>query len=46
MKTNTKRFLLILASALPAIVGTSCGTVSGFGHDVEEVGDRIQKAGN
>jgi len=45
MKTSTKRIvILILASALTALFGSSCGTVRGFGRDVEKTGDHIEHA--
>ncbi len=45
MKTSRKNLiLLILASALFAAIGTSCGTVHGFGNDVENTGDHIKAA--
>jgi predicted small secreted protein len=43
MKTSTKRILaLILTSALFALFGSSCGTVRGFGKDVEKTGEHIE----
>lgn len=45
MKTSQKRtIILILASALLVAFSTSCGTVRGFGRDVESVGDGIEHA--
>lgn len=45
MKTPTKRItLLILASALAVAFSTSCGTVRGFGQDVENVGENIEES--
>lgn len=45
MKTSTKRLaVLVLASALTALFSSGCGTVHGFGHDVEKVGDHIEHA--
>lgn len=43
MKTSLKRtVILILASALAVVFSTSCGTVRGFGRDVETVGENIE----
>ena len=45
MKTNYKRTItFLIASALFAFFGTSCGTVNGFGHDVQHVGGEIKEA--
>ena len=45
MKTPYQRtILLILASALLALFGASCGTVRGFGRDVGKAGDNIEDA--
>lgn len=45
MKTPIKRtVILILASALMVAFTSACGTVRGFGHDVENVGGNIEKA--
>jgi predicted small secreted protein len=45
MKTPlTRTALLILASALAVIFSTSCGTVRGFGRDVETVGGGIEQS--
>jgi len=45
MKTPLKRITtIILASALVAALSAGCGTVRGFGRDVESVGDGIQKS--
>jgi predicted small secreted protein len=45
MKTSQKRLVLVLlASALWALAGTSCNTVRGFGRDVERTGEHIQSA--
>lgn len=45
MKTTHQRmFLLILATALMALFGASCGTVRGFGRDVGRAGDNIEDA--
>jgi predicted small secreted protein len=45
MKTPTHRTVIILiASAIFAILGTSCGTVHGFGRDVSRAGDNIEDA--
>jgi predicted small secreted protein len=43
MKTPIKRIiLLILSSAFIAALSTGCGTVRGFGNDVETVGGNIE----
>lgn len=43
MKTPVKRIvILILASAFIAAFCTGCGTVRGFGNDVETVGGNIE----
>lgn len=45
MKTSTSRLtLLVLASAVWTLIGTSCRTVRGFGQDVEHVGSHIERA--
>jgi len=45
MKTSTKNIvLLVVASALVAVFSVSCGTVHGFGQDVDTAGDQIQRA--
>lgn len=45
MKTASYRIaIIILASAFFAILGTSCGTVRGFGRDVSRAGDNIEDA--
>lgn len=45
MKTSIQRItLLVLASAVWTLVGTSCRTVRGFGRDVEHVGGHIERA--
>ncbi len=45
MKTSYKRIiLLLLATALLSMVGTSCNTARGFGRDVEHVGGHIEEA--
>ncbi len=36
--------LLLLASAICTLVGTSCRTFRGFGQDVEHVGGHIERA--
>lgn len=47
MNTSQKRLiLLVLASALLTLVGTSCNTVRGVGRDVEHAGYHIEKAAN
>jgi predicted small secreted protein len=44
MKTIHKRFILILlAASLLAVVGTGCNTAHGFGKDVSNTGDAIQR---
>jgi len=45
MKTTTKKILVIaLASALTALLGSSCRTAQGFGRDVEHAGEHIEEA--
>ena len=45
MKTSLKRtVMLILASALAVAFSAGCGTVRGFGRDVETVGENIEDA--
>lgn len=45
MKTPTKRTVtLIIATALFAAFTTACGTVRGFGRDVEDVGENIERS--
>lgn len=45
MKTSPKSLtLLLIISALFALIGTSCRTVQGFGSDVEHTGDHIKDA--
>ncbi len=45
MKTSHKRLaLLMLASGLVAILGTSCNTTRGFGRDVQKTGRQIERA--
>ncbi len=47
MKTpHTRIILLLVASALLSMVGTSCNTVRGVGRDVEHVGGHIERAAN
>jgi predicted small secreted protein len=36
--------VLLLASALAAILTSGCGTIRGFGNDVETVGNGIEKS--
>ena len=44
MNTLLKRLgLLLLATALLAVVGVACNTAHGFGKDVSNTGDAIQK---
>lgn len=43
MKTPlTRNAILIAASVLTAIILAGCGTVRGFGSDVENVGENIE----
>ncbi|MFZ4764359.1 MAG: entericidin A/B family lipoprotein [Roseimicrobium sp.] len=45
MKTSHKRlFLLLLASALGTLIGTSCNTMRGVGRDVQHAGSHIEAA--
>ena len=45
MKTPSTRLIsLVVASALVALFSASCGTVHGFGQDVDTAGDKIQHA--
>ena len=45
MKKSLKlKPILLLASILVAAFATSCGTVHGFGKDVEKVGHSIEHA--
>jgi predicted small secreted protein len=45
MKTSPKSIIiLMIASALFALFGVSCGTVQGFGKDVEKAGENIEKS--
>lgn len=45
MKTSSKNIvLLVVASALLALFSASCGTVNGFGKDVDTAGNKIQHA--
>ncbi len=45
MKTSFKRTaILILASALAVAFSAGCGTVRGFGRDVETVGENIEES--
>lgn len=45
MKTSIKHVVLfVVASALVALFSTSCGTVNGFGKDVDSAGNEIQHA--
>jgi len=47
MKINHSRLVLILvASALWAIAGTSCNTFRGLGKDIENAGSSVQKSAN
>lgn len=46
MKTKEYRTVIILsATALLALLFASCGTVRGFGRDVEHAGGHIEQAG-
>jgi predicted small secreted protein len=43
MKTTTKHLVILaISAAIVAFFSSSCGTVQGFGHDVEHVGDAIE----
>ena len=43
MKPKTRQItMLILSAAHVSLFCSSCGTVHGFGHDVEHVGDAIE----
>ncbi|QTN32904.1 entericidin A/B family lipoprotein [Akkermansiaceae bacterium] len=43
MKPKTRQItILIISAALLSLFSSSCGTVHGFGHDVEHVGDAIE----
>jgi len=45
MITSPKRFIiLLLASAVITMIGTSCNTVRGVGRDVESAGHHIENA--
>lgn len=45
MKTSLKRtVILILATALGVVFSSGCGTVRGFGRDVETVGENIEES--
>ena len=45
MKTSLKyTAILILASALAVVFSSGCGTVRGFGRDVETVGENIEQS--
>ena len=45
MKNKLPRFVvLLIASAITMILGTSCGTVRGVGQDVGTAGDTIEDA--
>ena len=45
MKTPTKNtIILIVASALAALFAAACGTVRGFGRDVEKAGENIEES--
>jgi predicted small secreted protein len=45
MKTPTKpTIILIVASALAVLFVTACGTVRGFGRDVEKTGENIERS--
>lgn len=45
MKTSHKRLaILLFATVLSAIAGTSCRTVRGLGQDVEHAGNHIENA--
>lgn len=45
MKSRNKtNILLLLAAAIAALMSTACGTVRGFGRDVENVGENIEQS--
>jgi predicted small secreted protein len=45
MKTSLKRtIILLIASALAVVFSAGCGTVRGFGRDVENVGENIEES--
>jgi len=45
MKMKPTRILFVLlASALLVLFGSGCGTVRGFGRDVEHVGGSIERS--
>lgn len=45
MKPSLKRtIILILASVLAVVFSAGCGTVRGFGRDVETVGENIEES--
>jgi len=45
MKTPIKSFtILLLVSAVAAVFSSGCGTIRGFGRDVETVGDGIERS--
>lgn len=45
MKPSLKRtIVLILASVLAVVFSAGCGTVRGFGRDVETVGENIEES--
>lgn len=44
MNSTSKRLaLMLLAAAFFALITTGCQTSKGFGKDVEDLGDNIQK---
>lgn len=43
-KSYIRIILLLVASALLSMVGTSCNTVRGVGSDVRHVGGHIERA--
>ena len=44
-KTNLRVVLLFLAAALLSLANTGCNTMHGFGRDVEQTGEHIERAG-
>ncbi|MEZ5384152.1 MAG: entericidin A/B family lipoprotein [Prosthecobacter sp.] len=45
MKSSQHRFvLLLLVSALWAVIGSSCNTFRGLGRDIERTGQKIERA--
>jgi predicted small secreted protein len=42
----TRLVLLLLASGIVVLAGTSCNTTRGLGRDVKKVGGHIERAAN